>query len=286
MLRTVTARGRVAVLLPLLLIVAVGSLVVGYSLARTGNIPSATIVANDYAFSVPKEMPAGLVAITLVNKGAQIHQANLFRLHPGVTFAQIKSAILANPDQLVKLVDASGGVNSLMPGQSQPVVLTLRAGNYVAVCFDSAPDGMPHAAMGLITPYAVASNRGDGAQPAPPTADGTVSLRDFIITMPANISAGTHTYNVVNTGTQPHEVSLLKLAPGKSIQDIAQYMQNSNSPAPFSFAGGIGALAPGSTGWMTLSLAKDNYIAMCMVPDPSTGKAHFELGMLTQFTVH
>ena len=48
-------------------------------------LPAITITAKDYSFEMPNSLPAGLVAITLINAGTQPHQATLAQLRPGVT---------------------------------------------------------------------------------------------------------------------------------------------------------------------------------------------------------
>jgi hypothetical protein len=62
-------------------------------------------------------------------------------------------------------------------------------------------------------------------------------------------------------------------------------MQKPDGPPPFSDAGGIGALMAGKSGWFDIELTPGNYIALCFVPSPTTGKAHFAMGMITPFSV-
>jgi hypothetical protein len=54
---------------------------------------------------------------------------------------------------------------------------------------------------------------------------------------------------------------------------------------PFAYAGGITGLAPGSSAWLKLDLHPGNYAALCFIPDPTTGKPHVMLGMITALTV-
>ena len=81
-----------------------------------------------------------------------------------------------------------------------------------------APDGVPHLAKGMLKPLQVTP------APAPATANtvdarGTFTLKDFSFEMPDRLPAGLATYKVVNVGPQIHELNLLKLAPGKSLDD-------------------------------------------------------------------
>ena len=38
--------------------------------------------------------------------------------------------------------------------------------------------------------------------------------------------------------------------------------------------------------WGVSILCLRDYVTVCFVPDPASGKAHAELGMITPFTVH
>jgi hypothetical protein len=52
-------------------------------------------------------------------------------------------------------------------------------------------------------------------------------------------------------------------------------------PPPFEDYGGIGAIASGATASLKVTLEPgQQYAFICFVPDPATGKAHAELGMI------
>jgi len=56
-------------------------------------------------------------------------------------------------------------------------------------------------------------------------------------------------------------------------------------PPPFTSAGGVTGVAVGETVTMDVDLEPGNYAFICFVPDPATGKAHFELGMVGPLTI-
>jgi hypothetical protein len=49
--------------------------------------------------------------------------------------------------------------------------------------------------------------------------------------------------------------------------------------------GGVEALDIGQRQWLPTTLQPGNYVAVCFIPDPATGKPHAALGMLREFTV-
>ena len=134
---------------------------------NAASIPSVTIIARDYTFDIPKGIHGGLVNVTLVNHGREPHQAQLMRLNDKVTLDQFFAALKQGPDVALPLVTSSGGPNAVMPGQRQRVTLNLLAGQYVAMCFITSPDGHSHAEKGVITPFTVAQAI-SGAPPAAP----------------------------------------------------------------------------------------------------------------------
>ena len=78
------------------------------------------------------------------------------------------------------------------------------------------------------------------------------------------------------------------MADGKTVQDVTTWLQSSapTTPPPFSDAGGIAAIAPGETAFVVLNLQPGQYMALCYVLDPASGKPHVALGMLVPFTVN
>jgi LPXTG-motif cell wall-anchored protein len=238
------------------------------------------IEAREYAFVAPASIGAGYTSFTLVNRGHDPHHAQIARLQNGKTMADLMAALRgSNPNAAFALLEFVGGPAFSLPGQrSSSVTLNLRTGNYVLMCFISDEDGTPHFAKGMIKPMRVVA----GGSASKPTADGTVLLRDFSFRFSANMRPGTHTWNIVNQGPQPHEMVLFKLNPGKTLADV---MAEGNGPPPFRSLGGMQALNPGKSGWVTVNLQPGTYVAICEVPDSRTGKSHAELGMVYQFTV-
>jgi uncharacterized cupredoxin-like copper-binding protein len=249
------------------------------------SLPSITIKAKDYSFDMPDTLQAGLVDVTMMNEGTQPHQVQFARLNDGVTQAQTLAALKKGLDAFVPLFTFEGGANTVDPGQSQQVILNLPAGQYMAQCFVSGSDNIPHLAKGMYKFFTVTGSS-TTTQASMPQVSGQVSLKNFSFVVPTTINAGSLTWQVTNQGTQPHEMDLLKLAPGKDVPDMLAFLRKPAGPPPFTDAGGMGALAPGLSAWVKLNLTSGKYVALCFVPDPTTGKPHFALGMMTSFTVH
>lgn len=254
------------------------------TIASTANIPQITITATDYAFEAPAQIEGGLVSITLVNKGKEPHHAQLARLNDGVTMEQFQAAMQQNPEAALPLISLTGGPSVIDAGGSQEVVVDLAPGHYVVLCFVSDHEGVPHLAQGMITTMEVVENTKQAAAPEI-KADATIKLLDFSFAMPAEVKAGHQVWKIVNDGKQPHEITIIKLADGKTMADVGAFMESPHGAPPFTDAGGFQAIDSGKTGWLNLNLQPGNYVAMCHVPDPASGHAHMEMGMIMPFSV-
>lgn len=244
--------------------------------------PVIQIRGTDYAFQVPAVVRAGFVAVELVNGGAEPHHAQVARLNDGVTPEQFGEALKKGPEAALPLVVLVGGPGMIAPGARERVSLNLIPGTYVIACFVESPDGTPHLAKGMLAFFQVS---GPAASAGRLRAAGDITLNDFSITLPQGFT-GRGTYRVVNRGAQPHEVAIVRLAPGKTVQDLQAFVAGPPSgPPPIIPAGGGQGISRGRTEYLHLNLPAGRYVALCFIPDPGSGKPHVALGMLTTFTV-
>jgi hypothetical protein len=82
-------------------------------------------------------------------------------------------------------------------------------------------------------------------------------------------------------------MAIYKLADGKTVDDVKTFLTSPPAgPPPFTPAGGVSALVPGTEITVDVDLKPGSYALVCFLPDTAgSGKAHFELGMLKQVTV-
>jgi hypothetical protein len=273
-----------AILVMALVLSACGSAAASTRMAASAAIPEVTIKAADFSFDAPDQIEAGLIKVNLVNNGQEPHHAQIARLNDGVTLDQFQAALREGEAAAFPLIAFVGGPGLVDPGLETQVTLDLTPGQYILLCFMPSHDGVPHLAKGMVRPIEVVAPA-DPAEAAAPKADATVKLLDFSFILPAEIKAGPQVWEVVNEGPQPHEIMLVKLAEGKTVADINAFMSDPHGAPPFSQIGGFQAINPGVSGWLNLDLTPGEYVALCHVPDPASGKAHEELGMMMPFSV-
>ena len=241
-----------------------------------------TYTARDFSFEGPAEITAGHTEFRLVNAGQALHHLQIVKLEEGKTMQDFVAAMQAGgppPEWMVEV----GGPNAPDPGGQANATVLMEAGNYLVLCFVDVPDHVPHVAKGMIKELKVT-----GAAPAGdamPAADVVMALNDYSFTLSKPLAAGRQVIRVENGARQPHEVEIIKLAPGKTLDDLMGWMQNMQGPPPASAIGGVAALVPGVVNNFSVDLTPGEYVLICFIPDAGDQRPHFMHGMVQTITV-
>ena len=245
------------------------------------------ITARDFAFDAPATIPSGWTTLVLHNEGPNLHHLMFVRLTEGKTLSDLEAAIEALPPG--ELMPPSwavpmGGPNPPDAGAQTRAIIDVEPGDYALVCIVDTPDHIPHMKKGMVRGITVVPAQG---APVPePTADMTVNLVDFAFAPDAPFTAGHHVLKVVNDGTQPHEIEVVRLGEGKTMDDLARWGQTFEGDLPGSSLGGIAPIAPGQTAYVPMELTPGDYAVLCFVPDPTHGNVpHLAQGMVLTFSI-
>lgn len=250
------------------------------------SMTNVTITAHDSSLDMPTTLPAGWTDITLVNAGSENHAASLVRLHTGVSDASVQQAVAQREEALFPLGSFVGGPNAVQAGKQQEVLLPLQPGRYMVADFVLGKQKRPHATQGLFKFLTVTSTQKDWNRENLPPDDGVITLRDFDFMLPPVIRAGASLLKVSNQGSQIHEITLVKLASGQTVQDAMNaLMAGSSGTSPATPIGGMSALDVGTSGWLKANFAPGSYLAFCSLSDSTSGKTHVSLGMVSAFIV-
>jgi hypothetical protein len=243
-----------------------------------------TIIAVDFAFAAPDTVPAGLTTIRMINTGHEPHQAVVAGA-PHKSFADLQAALLregAFPEWLI----FPGGAGVVNSGDSSIVTVNLQPGNYLILCYIASLDGTLHINKGMYRRLVVVPAPAGTRATAEPAADVTVTLSDYAFRLSAPLTAGTHTIRVENTGPQLHELTIERLAPGKTLADWKTWVAGGMRGTPPSQpSGGLTGPDRGKVGWLTITLAPGNYLLNCYVPDVKDAKPHFMHGMVEEIVI-
>ncbi len=240
--------------------------------------------AFEYGFTGPDRIPAGLTTVQLVNKGMDLHHIQLVRLLEGKKADDFFAALKADPSRFPAWIAFVGGPNAVIPGGESVATMQLAAGEYLLICLIPDQKGLPHVAKGMAKPVVVTG--GTFSPVEEPAADLTITQADFRFGLSTPISAGTRTIRVINEGVQPHEVVVVKLAPGATVKDFAAAFEpGASGPPPGKPIGGIVGMDHGGRAFFRTRFEAGQYGLLCFFPDPESGAPHVAKGMTLEFTV-
>ena len=242
----------------------------------------------DYAFQAPDTIDEGFTTFELQNRGSQLHMAQLIKLEGGRTLdeflAAYDEAFRTNgprPDWALRF----GGPGAADPDGASNATQSLDPGRYAWICIMNVPDGIPHVVKARMAKAFVVRARGSEVQAqAAPQANVVIQLSDYAFTLSTPLSVGRHMIRVENSGAEPHEVGLVRLAEGKTKQDFDEWTRNPQGAPPVTVVGGVSSLAPDVQAFFEVELTPGDYILFCFVTAPD-GRPHTEHGMIEHLRV-
>ena len=226
----------------------------------TTNAPNVvSLSATEYSIQAPDTVPAGWTTFRMANHGEGVHYGHIVQLEPHRTVAELVAAYaeaIRTSGPRPTWVTRFGGPGGTAPGDSSSVTQYIEPGSYVWICPVEDSTGTPDFFKGEVKPFVVvAANPVVADRGAAPKAGVVIRLLDFSFAVDTPITAGRRTIRVENAGVEPHDLAMMKLAPGKTVEDIQTWLNPERArradqgPAPTleslgTLAGGIGAIAP------------------------------------------
>jgi hypothetical protein len=125
--------------------------------------------------------------------------------------------------------------------------------------------------------------------PSPDDTGPAVYVADeFSFDGPDTIPAGETTIGLENKGNQPHQLLLIELLRGKTLNDVMAVLEKNPDGPPPSWVRVIRKRAfakPGKSDELTAELTPGSYLLLCFIPDKKTKQPHAALGMVKPVTV-
>jgi hypothetical protein len=234
-------------------------------------LPEITIKIGDAAIQAPVEMPAGLVAVTILDERTQPKDGApiLVRLADGVTMEQASTGEL--PAEMA----------TMLGGHLGRSIFDLAEGDYFVMW--GSPEEGPHPAPASF------SVQGGERQLMEPQADVQVELRDFTFVLPDEIESGEQIWQISNAGGQWHHLLLWKLNEGVTDEQFMAWLmqEESQGPPPAALFMDWAPSHPGVMAWAEVDLSPGNYYVICFLPDFSANPPmpHVAHGMVRKLVV-
>src|SRR5262249_42603544 len=155
------------------------------------------------------------------------------------------------------------------PHGSSNAMMRLEPGRYAWICLMNSPlDRLPHVMKGMAHPFVVRAAGDSAATPKAPEASAVLQLVEYGFSLSAPLTAGRRVIRVENSGAEAHDVGLVKLAPGRSMQDLDTWLKTREGPPPASPVGGVSPLSPGADAYFEVDLMPGDYAFICLVTAP------------------
>jgi hypothetical protein len=220
---------------------------------------------------------AGFVQLHLVSTGVP-HHLLFWQLHPGVSFKQFDRVDASRNGNPFRLATIIGGNGPLVPGHTMDIWVHVAKGR---IAIDDLRSGD---VSGFHLDLTV---RRSGQNAAQPKALGTVTAAaPDRFRLPQGFGRP-GVWEFANQDREPHEASIVQLAPGKTVTDLILWAkQGGHSRPPLSGAeGGFGVIGGHSHAWFTIGhLAPGSYAVVCFISG-ADGVAHLAKGMAAGFKV-
>lgn len=239
--------------------------------------------ARDYALDAPDTVRAGLVTFRLTAEGRALHHVEIVRFDSGHTLTEYAAAVEASGGAPPAWAQWMGGVNGADPGGTAETAVPLVPGSYGLICMIPGPDGRSHLAMGMMRPLVVTGR----ADPIPlPATDLQVTMLgpDFLLN--GLVTADVRTILVSNVNGFPREALLLRLAEGKTVDDLTTWLRGGmQGPPPATGAGGTAPLHRDRWNVLHVSLTPGRYAFVDLVPNKADGLPNALHGMVREVEV-
>jgi hypothetical protein len=261
------------------------ALTVGCTTSELRDNPQPLVfAATEYSLAGPDVIPSGYVNLNLTNNGREMHLLQIVEIQPGDAKLPDFVARLQKGDySFTYWTVLRGGVDATAPGQSLFAVSRLSPGDYMLVCTIRGPDGIPHMAKGMVKALKVTDEKSTLKKPL---SDLSVVASDFKFGLSRRPRAGNYVLETVNGGLAVHEPLLVRLQPGKSIQDYAEGLRT-GTPAENQAGEVIAGTPPFSVNdrvYSIVELKPGEHGFICLARNED-GTPHYALGMVLQFRV-
>ena len=238
-----------------------------------------SLPALEYGYEMPASVPAGLVRVSLLNQGHDVHEGVLVRFSDSSgSAARYVDSVRADVDFPAFATDF-GGPGLTLSGESTAVWLDLTPGHYAVVCWKGN-----HLRLGMAHDLEVTAATGPRA--APPASNAAIQLSDYTLQVDTTLRTGRQVLHIQNIGTEAHEADIFRLSDSRSVNDYLAWLRSGEiGVPPIVPVSGIGDLAPGRAIWVEVNLPPGRYFLLCQVPAAVDGRGHYEHGMVREFTV-
>lgn len=243
------------------------------------------IVVTDRGLEVPSQVDEGLVNVRLFNRSSGSQHISVLKVDRLDRLPAIVD-YLKSGDWNVPWINRMGGPESTPPGGVSSVSMILEPGRYVIAQLPITPTPAGPLVLRDVEELAVLRQPpGPGVVTSLPPAAATITLYEWNFNITGPLNAGRRTIRVENTGQFEHQVWIVRLAPGKGLEQAVKWAEHPSGPPPFEGIGGTTNVARGHSVNVTVDLLEGDYALLCVTYNPLSKRLHSQHGMVKAFHV-
>jgi len=252
---------------------------------------SITILAEDYAYQAPDQIPSGWTTIQFENHGNEPHFLLVAKVPEGKNLDDYASSIVMpfnevwyklrdegldqelifeelgpNLPEWFAEIEFVGGTGIVPPGANTEVTLNLTSGTHILECYFKNEEGELHSVEGMLRELTVTKNQSEASAPE---ADINITLSNFEMDIVGDLVPGKHTFSVhlVNNPEQGfgHNVHIVRVDDDTKVEEVLRWINFAEidglrTPSPYTFAGGMHLMPVGETAYFTTELETGRYL--------------------------
>jgi hypothetical protein len=238
-----------------------------------------------YVIDGARSVPRGAIRFVLTNRGKTERGAEVVAVagDHGVDEAFAALIKVREGAPIPSWLRWAGGLGVIRPGQRGSFTIELGPGRYYVI--DRSFEGNRATLSKLVARAALDVAQQD--RPAPlPAAAASLTATEYRF-QARGLTAGRHTVRLENAGKQPHNFVLSPIRAGKTLEDVAKYVEHDSGPPPVDVERETisGVLEGGTRQDLPLDLEPGRYALLCFASDRAGGPPHVAKGMLNEVTV-
>ncbi|MGY5851381.1 hypothetical protein [Salegentibacter sp. F14] len=223
------------------------------------------VMAMDYAFGMPKEIPSGWITLRMKNMGKEEHVAVVVKFKDSLSFSKVNRMFtkaisegkLSSFEEVWDQMETNmGGPALLSPDHTGQTTVFLEPGLYALSCGVETADGEYHSQKGMLRVFKVTEKETNAKKPES-TVD--ITLSNYAISTDRPIGTGEQVFNVKFKDFDGHDVHLARLKPDQDLEGLKIWMNNVQVPSPYEFLGGAEQVPAGGSSTFKANLEPGRY---------------------------
>ena len=258
---------------------------VGAPLSRSEGQRVLNVIAKGASIETPSTVPAGITPVRLTIAGGVKREVVVHRVPAGTTPEDLVRRAAGRPERWFDQWSFGGPTAPRDSAPDANATLDLRPGRYVVVAYEVDSAGRPRGDKYVWRDVTIIA----GAVLIPArfaVPDLTIRMKDARIDVSGDVRTGQRILQVENAGVHPHELLVVRLKPGRTVDDVRRWDRDRADAAPFVYVGGLTPMSNGMTAQTKLLLKTGVHVLLCPMRHVGARERDYQRGVMATFKVN